>query len=395
MTDGQKLFISLLSAYFNNEKSTPCNLNGMAEMLSLAKEHNLTAVIVQALKQCGIFSNLGEKEKSALNQAVGYTVQASAKCDSLFDEVSGLLENAKITYTPVKGCVLKSLYPDSALRTSGDVDFVVDERSIERIKNMLCASGFEYDENAHTPTFNKYSTHAEFHTCFEGMNGKVLDFGVDSFESCTDYCRRLKAEEHILYMICHIAKHLANGGAGVRMLADIDSVVRRLNVNENRVLRLCAQNGAGAVCTAVFSLCSDWFNTPFKGHYALSENTPLYSDLSSVILTGGTFGFKNGVMGTRRLKNAIGKRGKASFGAKVKALLNFVFIKPRDVRQYYSYSRKHAFLIPAAYFNRLFNAFFSHFGKTKQTVSEIFNNGEEAELQARLLCELEIERKKQ
>lgn len=392
MTKTQEIFISLLSDFLN-EKVTEYNCDfSQNELFSLAKEHNLSAVVGFELeKHREIYEKLSDELKKKYKQSIGYTIQHSAKADMLYSEASEVFFECKIPFTPVKGCVIKELYPIRDFRTSGDVDFITEEENIEKLKSALIEKGFSMPEGAHTPTFSKHGCHIELHTCFEGFNEKIpLKLNSECFCEADGACVNLTGEAHLVYMLSHIAKHFRHGGAGIRMLADIDCVIRKRNVSEETVLKLSSENGLEEFSKCIFAICAAWFNTPFENEYNISKDSELYQDLESVILNGGTFGFSNGDRGMRRLTHELNNGSSVNSKIKFKAFLKYLF-PPRDVvRNYYSYSKKHPSLIPVAYLHRALNGVSKNRKTSLNTTAEIFSADKEAERQNRIMKELNI-----
>lgn len=393
MTKTQEIFISLLSDFLNG-KETDCNSDySQNELVMLAKKHNLSAVAAFELKKHReLYKRLSAEQKRIFEQSIGYTVQNSAKADMIYEEAVQIFSECKVPFTPVKGCVIKNLYPVRDFRTSGDVDFITDGQSIEKLKCAFIEKGFSMSDKSHTPSFFKNGCHIELHTVFENFDEKTpLNFNPECFCKTNSVCVNLIPEAHLVYMLSHIAKHFRHGGAGIRMLADIDCVIRKCNVCEETVLKLAAENGVEEFSKCIFAICALWFNTPFENDYYISQDTRLYRDLEAVILNGGTFGFANGDRGMRRLTHELDDNG-ASVNRKIKLKAFFKYLfPPRDVvKNYYSYSKKHPSLIPVAYFHRAVNGISKNMKTSVKTTAEIFSADKEAERQNRIMSELNI-----
>lgn len=53
------------------------------------------------------------------------------------DIISAALEKAQISYIPLKGAVLRHLYPEKNLRTSCDIDLLVHEEDIDETIEII------------------------------------------------------------------------------------------------------------------------------------------------------------------------------------------------------------------------------------------------------------------
>lgn len=69
----------------------------------------------------------------------------------------------------------------------------------------------------------------DLHTELESINVQSKIYystPFDDISESTGHTYKLKPIYHLLYVITHIAYHLKNGGAGIRMIMDIDALLR-------------------------------------------------------------------------------------------------------------------------------------------------------------------------
>ena len=72
----------------------------------------------------------------------------------------------------------------------------------------------------------------ELHTELESVNVQSKIYFSDFFGNISEgegFTYKLKPLYHLLYVITHIAKHLKTGGAGIRMIMDIDAIFSQLS----------------------------------------------------------------------------------------------------------------------------------------------------------------------
>lgn len=395
--DSREYFIYLLRCHLNGENPGGVENANWAEIYSLAEKHSVTAIVSSEIKKLPPSFRPQGKLLSAFNQMLGYTVRNyEIKMQAITKFVSVLTE-AEIPHLIVKGAVLRYLYPVPELRTSGDTDAVVSPENYQKAMDALIENGFVIREKHYYVANMLYNGEEfELHTELESVNVQSKIYFSDFLGSMSEgkgFTYKLKPLNHLLYIIVHIAKHLKSGGAGIRMIMDIDAFFRNYpDTDTEKLLRECEILGLKQTALVLIALSKKWFGTPVSVPYTFEDSSEarLYTTLSDIILTGGVFGFHNGGEGVFKLEHEMGKSGKSGFAASVKALFRWIFpdISLLKRRSYYCY--KHPVLAPIAWLQRLFEAAFGHSKHTKNTIREMFSDGETAEVFNYLFKELDI-----
>ena len=178
-------------------------------------------------------------------------------------------------------------------------------------------------------------------------------------ESDGKYEYHLSDYNHLLFVLLHLIKHLKLRGAGIRMLMDIDVIIRSIDVfNETVFTDLCKSAGVENTAKVILSFCNYCFNTPVSDSVDIRNNTELIERLAGVFLEGGSFGFETESLGLFHYHYNIGENEKLTKAKKIKALLRYLFPPVSYVREYNEYSMKYPLLIPFAYVIRIFKGFF-------------------------------------
>lgn len=387
MTDDKSQFLYLLNCFLNGK--TPKNKNyDWQGIYKLSSIHNMTAIITQTAKLLQKEYQPSGEIRSAFNQQLGLTLLDYDKKRSALDKIKNVLNDNDIDYIIVKGAVLSKFYPIPQLRTSGDIDIILRSNSFDDDIAVLINQGVRLvHDDYYTKTFEIDGCDIEMHRDAD-VNNEYFD---DIFLHCTvDGCEySLDDYNHLLYILCHLCKHLAYTGAGVRMLADIDAFVRNIDsFNEAKFLVLCKNAGIEYTAKIILALCNLWFDTPIASKIQFDENTLFMFE--RVMLDGGVFGLEQSNLGGYLVaKNSDGRVG--AFG-KLKALFKWIFPPAEYVRAYYDYSRKRSVFIPLAYLNRIFDAVFKRRKHTAKTTAQIFQSNELPKIQAELLNTIKREK---
>ena len=177
-----------------------------------------------------------------------------------FDCVTSLLRANSVEYIALKGIVIRELYPVKEFRTSGDIDFTVKKEELERVYELVKAEGLKiYSYNAGALTFEARDCVIEIHDSadvkneyYDGIFAYANDGALDEYT-------------HLLYVLCHLVKHLAYRGAGIRMLMDVDVMIRSIeSFDVSKLFDMCEKAGVSKSAKTLIALSKLWFDTPVE-----------------------------------------------------------------------------------------------------------------------------------
>ncbi len=158
----------------------------------------------------------------------------------LFDkersEITNFLEQNGIWYLPLKGSVIKEMYPNPEMREMNDNDILIDQNGRDQAKDFMLSRGYQIkpndkgviDDKGNSDEFIKDPFfYFELHKFLieERYSPKQYDYFLsikDRLIKDTDkeYGYHMSDEDFYLYMICHAHKHFSRNGMGVRFLMD-------------------------------------------------------------------------------------------------------------------------------------------------------------------------------
>lgn len=188
-----------------------------------ADRHLLTGITAMALERAGV-------QDAAFTQAKGKAIRKVAAFDVERAAVLAKLEEAGIWYAPLKGCVLKELYPKIGMRQMADNDILFDANRAEDVRRIMEARGFNAKSYGHSHHDNYYKPpvyNFEMHRMLFGpAHGAVLEgyFRSTKERLILDEGKRFafhfSDEDFYLYITAHEYKHYSGGGTGLRSLLD-------------------------------------------------------------------------------------------------------------------------------------------------------------------------------
>ena len=204
----------------DKEKCAEMNLESVFEA---ARRHSLTVAAANALEQAVTPPNFFTEEKFKALRRLSLLEHERA-------QILKALEENEIRYMPLKGIILKELYPQSGMREMSDNDILIDESKAFEIKDIMKQSGYMCKQ------FRKTN-----HDVY--LKGKLLEFEIHSHlfdknfypqlfayyqnvwqrlicDSNNPFCYHFSHEDFYIFIICHLYKHY-QGGTGLRALLDI------------------------------------------------------------------------------------------------------------------------------------------------------------------------------
>ena len=186
----------------------------------VASRHQLVTLTASGLKSAGICS---EEFKSAAAKARWQSLLFDAE----FSEISKKLESANIPYLPLKGILLKKLYPGIGAREMSDIDVLIGREDAEAVREIMLASGYEcrmYDKSNHDVYFKKPVFTFEMHRLLFSEDSQLYDgyFSEKNYfiGNHTGLCYEMTPEDMYIYLMAHAYLHYSSAGTGIRPLID-------------------------------------------------------------------------------------------------------------------------------------------------------------------------------
>ena len=290
---GQELFFHLIASAVSG-----CPLSAkegalydsamLPEMTALARYHDLTHLLALGLRNNGLLTlENGELEKEIFHAAFRFE-QLNYELTS----ICRTLERAQVPFIPLKGSVLRQYYPEPWMRTSCDIDVLVHEEDLDGATSAL-ADALNYrigEKSAHDiQIFTPSGQHIELHfNLIEDHRIKgasaILNRVWDAAVPCGGWTYQYEMPDELFYFyhIAHMAKHVENGGCGIRPFLDIWVLTHRVPHDRDRRERLLTDGGLSVFAGQAERLAEIWFGT------GMHDDTTRC--LEQYILSGGVYG---------------------------------------------------------------------------------------------------------
>lgn len=315
----------------------------LAPVFQLAREHDLAHLAGHTLKK---HKRLGSDPTSL--QFDRQTMQAMYRFMQQREEyalILGCLAKEAIPHMPLKGSVLRGHYPQPWMRTSCDIDILVNEKDLlaaaEALEQQLQYTRGKREDHD-ISLYSPGGTHLELHydtigeknesACCRAVLARVWQEASPIAEGSAQYA--MTDAMFFFYHIAHMAKHFETGGCGIRPFLDLWILNHRIPHDRQQRLALLREGGLETFCVAMETLTEVWFGS--RAADGLSRQ------VSDFLLKGGTYGSLDNFTAVGRSKTGSTRR----------YWLQRIFMPHRELKAYYPILLRHKWLTPFCQFAR-------------------------------------------
>lgn len=333
----------------------------LIETYKLAREHDYGHVLYSVLKKERIplqTEAFAKELKKAYNLAIYRYSMLSFEAAQLSDT----LEKNGIKHMLLKGAVIREHYPSPWMRTSCDIDVLLDEADAEMAKDVLirdCSYIFEGKTSHDIALFNANKhVHIELHYELIEKNrvAKIDDVLENPWQSASlanarSYTYEMSPEMFYFYHIAHMAKHFQDGGCGIKTIVDLWIIHNRMSYDEQKANELLEKGALLPFANAMRKLSRIWLDG--------EEYDDFSKELETYIVEGGVYGTLENKVAVHQIKK----------GSKFKYALSKIFLKYDQLRFHYPVLNKHKWLFPFCQVRRWFKLLFR--GGVKRSLHEL------------------------
>ena len=346
-------------------ENIPKNID-LKKIYYLASLHSVAPAVYPAIKHLShpsveVFKQ--DHQKAWRKTAVQYIENSS---------ILSKADEFNVDCIPLKGSILKELYPSPEMRTMADLDFLCNINKIEDIKMIMYQLGYipHAEADNHFIFYKEPLMNVEFHpnllsnTYLSEYVNPGWQYAVGTGKDKP--LRSLTREGFLIHLVAHTAKHFINGGFGIRSVMDIWVYLKHYqkqldNITLNRELRhaklLDFYNHLKALSEA-------WFGE--------GEMTPLLAEMGDYIIKSCTYGTKQNHLKTK-LGNGNYKNNRRKY------ILSSVFPSYRVMCGKYPRLVKSPLLLPFYWIKRDFSIVCFQYKKAKLWIRD-FSTVKESEV---------------
>lgn len=340
MTNAEYLIALLNSQLSRRAPPEPPAGIDPAQIMRLAEQHSVAGMAYYAAEQlkAPMPAELSAKWAQIRDKALVKDITQLSELEA----ISAALEQAGVRFLPLKGSIIKGLYPQSDMRTMSDIDMLIDEENAAGVRDIMSGLGYSCEHfgyDVHDVYYKPPVMNVEVHRALFGEEGQEFQAAFsDPWKLCTHDGMRyaFTPDAFFAYVLAHAIKHLEEGGTGIRTVMDLWVCENSdMGIDPQAALKLLEPSGKDGYARRLLALSEVWFGG--KPH---TEDT---RDLEQYILDSGTYGTFENYSALR-----IEKSGKTGY------VLRLLFPTFTHMKQHYPVLKKAPFLLPLCWLFRLF-----------------------------------------
>ncbi len=227
MVDFQRGIIALVKSAIDNTQAALTEDFSWKRAIAFGKAHQILPMLycgcnnsrVEVPTEIASYLKMAFLKSAAVEQRQNYYIE------KMFDS----FRQNNIDFMPLKGTMLRKLYPEAGMRMMSDCDVLIKLPQYEKIREIMLEIGFE----------EKYESNHELvwevpdHLTVELHKFVIPSYNEDYFRYFGDGWRLAKEkvddssqyqmtkEDALIYNFTHMAKHYRDGGIGIRHIVDI------------------------------------------------------------------------------------------------------------------------------------------------------------------------------
>lgn len=226
MTQQQQYILRLLDSALCGKPQTVQQDILLEQILPLIRAQHLEHLVYYGAANCG-FDTRSPVMQELFKYTYKYMLADHRQMQQL--KMLGAVFSANgIHYMPLKGMVLKNLYPKSDMRIMGDADLLIKMDQYDRICQVMEQLGYSFQaETDHELIWTKSCLRIELHKrLIPSYNYDYMAYYGDGWQlahptAADPCCFAMTDEDQLIYLITHLAKHYRDGGIGIRHMLDL------------------------------------------------------------------------------------------------------------------------------------------------------------------------------
>ena len=339
--------IRLIRSALTGQPVTLSDTPDSAYLYKTAARHQVMGLLMYGCTATGVTDvALQQRLFMASCRNVAISEQQMHELQSLF----AMFEAEGIDYLPLKGTVLKSLYPHTDMRSMGDADVLIRLQDRERIATILTERGYtEVGESDHEIVWRNPSLLLELHKrVVPQRDKKYYAYFGDGWADArlvdgTTHRYAMPDERMLVYLFVHFTKHYAGAGIGIKHMVDLWVYTQKHpDLDGDYIEKELDKLGLLAFYHNVMHTLQTWF-----GDAEMTERDAFITD---VIFQNGVFGSeKNSAVA--RLSQQTAQEGVKN--TKFRRMLALVFPPYASMKYIFPVLQKWPILLPVMWLVRI------------------------------------------
>jgi len=240
-----RYLIDVLRAFWNDrEPPRPPEGTNQRAFCRLVEEQRVVGMVADELSKRPDFFD--EETIKTMKQLRALEIVRDVTLQTTIEKVEATFEENNIRYLPLKGAIMKRLYPRSYQRAARDYDVLIDEsemlRAVALLKEKLGYEevpsvtrshyALENDKGLSTVELHRFLLGRNLAPIFDDPWSRALSEENERGEKTIKY--RFTREDFYLHMVSHLAKHWSSNARSIRMFVDLLVFDRKFGAQLNR-----------------------------------------------------------------------------------------------------------------------------------------------------------------
>ena len=340
-------------------KDKVCGMD-IATLYRNAKRHTLAAITYDALELLGESTGDGSHALSKDDEAVTIltkwketrdkALRKNLMLDAARKKLFQYMDAEHIWYMPLKGAILKDLYPRQEMRQMADNDILFDATYEAAVKDYFVKEGYEvisYAKGNHDVYEKEPVYNFEMHTSLFGETHNEIwaeyykDIQSKLNKSDNHFQYSFTDEDFYIYFIVHAFKHFDGCGTGIRYFVDSYVYQNAKNLDWGYIEEELEKLGVLAFEKTFRSVSMKIFG---KGESLSDLSEEEYRMLCDSMFAGTYGNLQSGI--GKKLHKIQGNEDRITKNTKVKYIIGRLFPPMSYYKAYYPYIYKTRIFIP-------------------------------------------------
>lgn len=349
METTQLLFSCIRSVLTNTplkpEVQNALSAQTLSAVYRLSEQHDMSHMMGAALSRADIPKG---EETAKFEKKLWLALSRYERIRHEQDRICETLEQAEIPFIPLKGAVIRRYYPEPWLRTSCDIDVLVQEHDVDRaitaLKETLQYTVSERRSYHDVSLYSPGKVHLELHFNIKEGKPRFDKVLINAWNYALPVAGKTYHHEFTLpflkfHLLAHAAYHFLSGGCGFKPLIDLWLLDKEIP-DDTEFCELLEQSGLTVFTEKIRKLYKVWFE---------NEKTDTTCEaMQAYILSGGVYG---------TTKNKVAVRQQLD-GGKWGYVHSRLFISYEFLQYQYPIIKKHRWLSPVMQVCRWFRLLF-------------------------------------
>lgn len=377
MNANVKYLIQLVnSVLYDTPAPSPGEHIDWNEVFSAARAGEVMSILYRKLNEIQGDRRLSEETLNSLHFS---SLKSGMIKIQRYEQLAYILGEAKkkgISVVVFKGPVLADLYPEPMLRNSCDMDVYVEPKDLPAFEELLVENGYVKNEEHSKDCVPVYlyqnllmiEAHCRLYEDYTGKRIQMLEqmnlTNPDTritINACGLELVTLGHEEHLVFLLFHLIKHISYNGCSIKTIVDIVLFVNAYvdKIQKESFWKKMKQLGYDTFCRTLFSIGVYYFGMTkeifIEDDY--SENVAI-ATMERMFETGI---LKATVSGNEEDRRAAAIAFQSYYDSEDKKVNRFrvlqktLFPSSKDLSFRYMYARKYPVLIGVAWIHRAWN----------------------------------------